>query len=205
MKQATDNLKYERVLWEKGILRVAGVDEVGRGPLAGPVVAAAVIFEPETFIEGITDSKKLSEKRREVLYQLIHEQALAIGIGVVDHRQIDQINIRQATFKAMRMAIGRLKPRPDYLLIDGEALPEKLIAQEGIVKGDFLSFSIGAASIVAKVTRDRIMVEMDEEYPQYGFAGHKGYGTAAHREAILQHGPCEIHRRSFLRKILGER
>ncbi len=198
-----ENLHFEHLLWQENILKIAGIDEAGRGPLAGPVVAAAVIFEPYVTIEGVRDSKKVSEKKREVLFDEIVKTAQWYGIGVVDEKEIDRINIRQATFKAMRMAIGSMRIIPDYLLIDGEELPDKLYPQEALIKGDDRSFTIAAASILAKVTRDRIMRDYHEKYPQYLFAKHKGYGTAAHRQLILRHGPCPIHRTSFLGKILG--
>ncbi len=198
------NLTIEHLLWQEHIERIAGVDEAGRGPLAGPVVAAAVIFEPYRYIEGVTDSKKLSPQKREVLYDVICEQARAYGIGVVGPEEIDRINIRQATFKAMRKALGSLSLNPQYLLIDGEELPDRLYPQEAFVEGDSHSFTIAAASILAKVYRDRLMVAYHEQFPQYGFDRHKGYGTAYHREMIRKYGPCPIHRRSFLGKILGD-
>ena len=190
-------LRYERALWQRGVTAVAGVDEAGRGPLAGPVVAAAVIFDHDVYIEGINDSKKLTEKNREIKYGEIQQRALDVGIGMVTETEIDRINILQASLKAMRMAIGRLSVRPDHILIDGNVLPEKFYPQTAIVKGDQICFSIAAASIVAKVTRDRMMIEYDTLYPEYGFARHKGYGTKKHLEAIHQFGPCPIHRKSF--------
>ena len=196
-------LQFEHLIWQEQITHIAGIDEAGRGPLAGPVVAAAVIFPPYHYIEGVKDSKQLSEKQRERFYDLITEQALAYGIGIVDHAEIDRINIRQATFKAMRMAIGSLSQNPQYLLIDGEELPDRIYPQEALVKGDGRSFTIAAASILAKVTRDRRMLEYHREYPRYGFDRHKGYGTAFHREIIRKYGPCPVHRRSFLKNILG--
>lgn len=198
-------LRFERQLWDKGIRFVAGVDEAGRGPLAGPVVAAAVVFPPDIFIAGIDDSKKLAPNRREELFQKIHDEALVVAKGIVSEKEIDRVNILQATFKAMRMAIGRLSIRPDHLLIDGRPLPEKFYPQTPIAGGDRKSFSIAAASIVAKVTRDRMMVVYDEMYPQYGFAKHKGYGTKHHVEAIRKHGYCEIHRKTFRIKGWGGR
>ncbi len=197
-------LEFEHLIWQQDIRYIAGIDEAGRGPLAGPVVAAAVIFEPYTHIEGVKDSKQLSPDQRERLYHQIVQTALSFGIGIVDAREIDRINIRQATFKAMRMAVGRLRIRPQYLLIDGEELPENIFPQEALVSGDTRSFTIAAASILAKVTRDRLMMECHEKYPQYGFHRHKGYGTAQHREMIIKYGPCPIHRRTFLRKLLEE-
>lgn len=198
-----DNLEVEHILWQEGIRNIAGIDEAGRGPLAGPVVAAAVIFEPYYHIEGVTDSKKLSAKQREHFFEIITQNALSYGVGIVDNREIDRINIRRATFKAMRIAIGSLKINPQYLLIDGEELPDKIYPQEAIVKGDVRCFTIAAASIIAKVTRDRMLIEYDQQYPQYGFSRHKGYGTAFHREMIKKLGPCPLHRRSFLGKILS--
>lgn len=198
------SLEFEHLIWQSGITYIAGIDEVGRGPLAGPVVAGAVIFDHYAFIDGVKDSKKLTAKKREELYEIISEKCLAHAVGIVDSTEIDRINIRQATFKAMRMAIGSLSQNPDYLLVDGEELPDKIYPQEALIKGDSRSFSIAAASIMAKVTRDRMMLAFHEKYPQYGFNRHKGYGTAFHREMIKKHGPCPIHRKLFLRKILGE-
>lgn len=203
MENIPENLAYEHAIWQQNIDHIAGVDEAGRGPLAGPVVAAAVIFKPYQTIENVKDSKKLSEKWRNRLFDEITKEALAYGVGIVEHGEIDRINIRQATFKAMRMAIGSLGKTPQYILVDGEGLPDKIYPQEAIIKGDNLSFTIAAASILAKVTRDRMMIEYHNEYPEYGFDRHKGYGTAAHRETIKKVGPAPIHRRSFLGKILG--
>ncbi len=190
-------LQYERDLWDRGIQYVAGIDEAGRGPLAGPVVAAAVIFPHDVFISGVNDSKKLSPKQREALYPMIQDKAIVFSTGLVNEKEIDRINILQASYRAMRMAIGSLNTRPDHLLIDGRPLPEKFYPQTAIEGGDRKSFSIAAASIIAKVTRDRLMIEYDKKYPQYGFARHKGYGTKAHLEAIHQHGLCDIHRKTF--------
>ncbi len=198
-----ENLKIEHSIWQFGKKRIAGVDEAGRGPLAGPVVAAAVIFPPYFYIPEVKDSKKLIPGKREELYALIQEHAIAYGIGLVTPEEIDRINIRQATFKAMRMAIGQLALSPDYILFDGYELPEKIFPQEAIIHGDALSFTIAAASILAKVYRDRLMIEYDKQFPQYGFARHKGYGTAQHREAVRKFGPSPIHRKSFLKKILN--
>jgi len=198
-------LHYESELWRNGCLRIAGIDEAGRGPLAGPVVAAAVIFPANhAFIPGINDSKKLTPAAREQMIRVIQEKAAAIGIGIVPHEEIDKINILQATFKAMREAVTALSLVPDYLLIDGNKKPGIDLPQRCIVKGDSLSMSIAAASIVAKVTRDRIMVEYDRQYPHYGFARHKGYGTARHIAAIREFGLCPIHRRSFQPEQLKE-
>jgi len=190
-------LVYERSLWEKGVQFIAGIDEAGRGPLAGPVVAAAVIFHPDTNIPGINDSKKLTANRRQQLLEIIQQEAVEVTTGIVHEKEIDRINILQATFKAMRKAVGSLSHRPGHLLIDGRPLPEKFYPQTPIVQGDKKCYSVAAASIVAKVTRDRMMIEYDEMFPQYGFARHKGYGTKAHYEALRTHGPCEIHRKSF--------
>ena len=181
---------------------VCGIDEVGRGPLAGPVVACAVIFPKDVDILYVNDSKKLSEKKREALYDEIMEKAVAVGIGVEDHTLIDEINILQATYSAMRKAIANLSVKPAVLLNDAVTIPEVDIMQVPIVKGDAKSISIAAASIIAKVTRDRMMVEMDEKYPGYDFAGNKGYGTAAHIEGIKKQGLCEIHRRSFTKNFV---
>ncbi len=195
-------LEIEHLIWQRGFKHIAGVDEAGRGPLAGPVVAAAIIFPPYFYISEARDSKRLSAKKREELFPLLIENAISYGVGIVSHQEIDQINIRQATFKAMRKALGSLKIKPDYILFDGYELPEKLFPQEAIIGGDRHSFTIAAASIIAKVTRDRMMVEFHQKYPQYGFDKHKGYGTAFHREMIRKYGPCPIHRHSFLSKII---
>ncbi len=192
-----DMLRHERDCWMNGLMRVAGVDEAGRGPLAGPVVAAAVIFEPEYFIDGVNDSKLLSPEEREELYERIIVEALTYGVGIVHHDVIDSINILQATYRAMHEAIIHLSITPSILLIDGNRFLDNGIAYKTIIDGDALSFSIAAASIIAKVTRDRMMVEYDKQFPGYGFAQHKGYATPQHRDAIKQMGLCEIHRRSF--------
>jgi ribonuclease HII len=204
MKIIPANLEIEHLIWQENVLYIAGLDEAGRGPLAGPVAAGAVIFTPYDYIKEVKDSKKLSAKKREELFELITGKALTYGIGIVGNTEIDRINIRRATFKAMRMAIGSLSKNPQYLLIDGEELPDKLYRQEAVIEGDDRSFTIAAASILAKVTRDRLMLEFHQQYPQYGFDRHKGYGTEFHREMIRKHGPCPIHRRSFLGKLLGE-
>ena len=180
---------------------ICGVDEAGRGPFAGPVVAGAVILDlqdPAKEILYLNDSKKLSEKKREALYDEIMEKAVSVGIGIVDSQVIDEINILQATYRAMREAIAALSVQPDFILADAVTIPGIAIPQEGIVKGDAKSVSIAAGSIIAKVTRDRIMREYDEKYPEYGFASHKGYGTKAHIEAIKKYGMLDIHRRSFI-------
>ena len=180
---------------------ICGIDEAGRGPLAGPVIAGAVVFPRDCDILYINDSKKLSEKKREELYDIIYEKSLCANVGIVGPDRIDEINILQATYEAMRQAIAGLKVKPDLLLNDAVTIPDVNIRQVPIIKGDAKSISIGAASIIAKVTRDRIMREMDEKYPEYGFAGHKGYGCAAHIDMIEKIGPCPIHRRSFIKNF----
>ena len=177
---------------------VCGIDEVGRGPLAGPVVAGAVILPKNCDILYINDSKKLSEKKREELYDIIMERAVSVGIGYSTPERIDEINILQATYEAMREAIGKLAVMPDLLLNDAVTIPQVSVRQVPIIKGDAKSISIGAASIVAKVTRDRLMVQYDEVYPEYGFASNKGYGAQVHVDALRKYGPCPIHRRSFI-------
>ena len=181
---------------------VCGIDEVGRGPFAGPVVASAVILPKDCSILYINDSKKLSEKRREELYEIITKEAVAFGIGIRDNKRIDEINILEATYEAMRDAIADLKVKPDVLLNDAVTIPGVDIKQVPIIKGDAKSISIGAASIVAKVTRDRMMVEYDEIFPGYDFAKNKGYGTAAHIEGLKKYGPCDIHRFSFIHNYI---
>ncbi len=188
---------YERQ-YEESCTYICGIDEAGRGPLAGPVVAAAVILPAGLVIPYVNDSKKLTEKRREALYPEILEKALSVGVGVVPAARIDEINILQATYEAMRQAIGQLSVRPDVLLNDAVRIPDVEIPQVPIIKGDAKSISIACASVIAKVTRDRMMKEYDAIYPEYGFAGHKGYGTAAHIAAIRQYGPSPIHRRTFI-------
>ena len=197
-------LTYERGLWEAGYDLVAGIDEVGRGPLAGPVVAAAVILPKECKIEGVNDSKKLSAKKREELYDIILEKAVSYGIGIVSNERIDEINILQATYEAMREALSQLKPRADYILADAVTIPMVSTPQKGIVKGDAKSMSIGAASIVAKVYRDRLMEAYDEVYPGYGFASNKGYGAAEHLEGIRKQGITPIHRKTFVKNFLPQ-
>jgi ribonuclease HII len=190
-------LKYESELWAQGVERIAGIDEAGRGPLAGPVVAAAVVFPEGVSIEGVRDSKTVPWKERERLYDLIFRNAVSVGLGVSDEKTIDRINILQATYLAMRSAVSRLSPGPQHILVDGRSLPGTGLPQTAIVRGDSKSFTVAAASIVAKVTRDRMMAEYDLQYPQYGFSRHKGYGTKAHVQAIIEFGYCELHRRSF--------
>lgn len=196
---------FEHAAMEEGFSLICGVDEAGRGPLAGPVCAAAVILPPDLELEGLNDSKKLSEKRREALYPLICEQALAYGIAFASEQEIDELNILQATFLAMRRAVEQLGQKPDLALVDGNREPDfGGIPVRTIIKGDSRSANIAAASILAKVTRDRFMLEQDAVYPQYGFAVHKGYGTQKHYAALREFGPCPIHRRSFLKKFYGE-
>lgn len=180
---------------------ICGIDEAGRGPLAGPVVAAAVVLPKDCRILYLNDSKKVSEKRRELLFDEIREKARAYGVGMASPRRIDEINILQATYEAMRQAVEKLGVVPDLLLNDAVTIPGINIMQIPIIKGDARSVSIAAASILAKVTRDRMMGEYDRLYPQYGFAKHKGYGTAAHIEALRTHGPCPVHRRTFLKNF----
>ena len=193
----------ENRLRAKGYSLICGVDEAGRGPLAGPVCAAAVILPEDVYIEGLNDSKKLSEKKREELYEKITEVAVAYNIVMVDEKIIDEINILQATYLAMNRAVNGLKTEPDYVLIDGNRIEGMDISHETVVKGDAKSISIAAASILAKVTRDRYIYEIADEYPEYNFKKHKGYGTKEHTEAILKYGPCPIHRLTFLKKLLG--
>ena len=192
--------KYEREYGQYGL--ICGIDEVGRGPLAGPVVAGAVILPKDCKIKYINDSKKLSAKMRDMLYDEIMEKAVAVGIGFVSEKRIDEINILNATYEAMRQAIDKLGVKPDILLNDAVTIPKVDIRQVPIIKGDAKSISIGAASIVAKVTRDRFMEEMAKKYPQYDFASNKGYGSAKHIAAIKEHGPCEIHRKTFIGNFL---
>ena len=194
--------EYEARAAAKGFTAVCGVDEAGRGPLAGPVCAAAVILPQGLVIEGLNDSKKLSEKKREMLYDKVTENALAWSVAFASEAEIDEINILQATFLAMKRAVEGLPVKADYALIDGNRMPPLEINGETVIKGDSLSMSIAAASIIAKVTRDRLMLEIDKEYPQYLFSQHKGYGTALHYEMLEKHGISPVHRRSFLKKIL---
>ena len=200
-----DMLVHERKLWVDGIEHVAGVDEAGRGPLAGPVVAAAVILPHECDLPGLTDSKKLTAEQREELEPLVMEQALSYTVAHVDVETIDRMNILQATFRAMREALAGLSITPDHALIDGNHTPGGPVPQSAIVKGDATSLCIAAASVLAKVSRDRYMVEMDETYPGYGFAQHKGYGTPHHKDALKRLGPCPLHRRSFFGVIESDR
>lgn len=200
----------EITMWEiedewfgKGYTAICGVDEAGRGPLAGPVCAAAVILPRHFHLDGLNDSKKLSDKKRRELFPLIQEQAVAYGIGLASHQEIDEINILQATFLAMKRALAQLEGKADLALIDGNRETDFGLPVHTVVKGDSLSANIAAASVLAKVTRDNIMLEMAEKYPGYGFEIHKGYGTRAHYDALRQLGPCEIHRMTFLKKFYG--
>ena len=195
---------YEREALADDFEIVCGVDEAGRGPLAGPVCAAAVILPRETVIEGLNDSKKLTDKKRRELYDVITQTAAAYGIAFASEQEIDEVNILQATFLAMERAMQKLAVRPQLALIDGNRARDFGLPVRTIVHADALSASVAAASILAKVTRDRLMEELDGEYPQYGFAVHKGYGTKRHYEALRAFGPCPIHRRTFLKKFYGE-
>ena len=202
---SSDLLAFERELWQQGLARVAGVDEAGRGPLAGPVSAAAVILPPAWAqtglppeLAGLNDSKQLTEAQREGFYKFIINCAeLQQAVVLVEASRIDTINILQATHEAMNAALARLSPAPQHALVDGRPVNTMRVPQTALVKGDARSYSIAAASVLAKVTRDRLMLEYHQQWPEYGFAGHKGYGTAQHLAAIAQHGPCPIHRRSF--------
>ena len=199
----------ELTMWEiedsLGLHPICGVDEAGRGPLAGPVCAAAVILPEHLQIPGLTDSKKLTDKKRRELFPIIQEQAIAYGIGLASESEIDEINILQATFLAMGRALEQLSVRPALALIDGNRETDFGLPVKTVVKGDSLSANIAAASILAKVTRDNLMLELAQQYPEYGFDIHKGYGTKAHDEALRTYGPCPIHRRSFLKKFYGEK
>lgn len=196
-----DWLEFENKAIVNGYKVVCGVDEAGRGPLAGPVCAAAVILPEGVVIDGVNDSKKLTEKKREALFDVIREQALAYSIAYATVDEIEEMNILNATMLAMRRAVEGLSVKADYAMIDGNKIPELNIDAECIVKGDARSMSIACASILAKVSRDRLLYKYAEEYPMYGFDKHKGYGTKAHREAILEYGPCPYHRKSFLKKL----
>lgn len=197
--------EYEKELKNKGYKFIAGVDEAGRGPLAGPVYAAAVILKEDALIDGINDSKKLSEKKREELYDKIIESAVAYSVYSVDEKVIDEVNILNATHMAMNGAVDNLSTKADYVLIDGNSIKNMETPHETVVKGDAKSISIAAASILAKVSRDRYITEISEKYPEYGFEKHKGYGTKVHNEAILKYGPSPIHRKTFLKKLLGDK
>ena len=197
--------EIENSHFENGIKIICGVDEAGRGPLAGPVCAAAVILPPNAEIPGLNDSKKLTDKRRRELFPIIKEQAIAYGIGLASHEEIDEINILQATYLAMERALSQLNVQPELALIDGNRAKDFGIPVQTVVKGDSLSASIAAASILAKVTRDDLMTQAAEDYPQYQFEVHKGYGTKAHYAALSEHGPSPIHRMTFLKKFYGDK
>jgi ribonuclease HII len=196
-------LDYERSLWNRGIRHVAGVDEVGRGCLFGDVVAAAVILPPGLVLEEVNDSKKLSAKKREELYDLIQKEAVAIAVGIVDVATIERINIKQAARLAMKQAVEKLNPCADFLLVDAEKV-DAVLEQIAIIHGDALSQSIAAASIIAKVTRDRMCLQWEIQFPEYGIALHKGYATKLHRERIMEFGATPLHRKTFLKKVLAE-
>jgi ribonuclease HII len=188
---------YEARAWKTGVTRLAGIDEAGRGPLAGPVVAAAVIIGPDRRIKGLADSKLLTAEQREALFHVISERAVAVGVGIVNHETIDRINILRATILAMTEALARLSVEPDFVITDFVALRDITCPQRNLVDGDARCASVAAASIIAKVTRDRLMVEADQSYPAYGFARHKGYATPEHLAALDRWGPCPLHRRTF--------
>lgn len=205
IKEPVDWFRYENEAGAEGFRIVCGIDEAGRGPLAGPVCAAAVILPEGCIIDGVNDSKKLTEKKREALFDVIKEKALAYSIAVADEKEIDEINILQATYLAMRRAFDGLDIKPDMALVDGNRDPGLGVATRTIVKGDANSMSIAAASILAKVTRDRFMLEMDEKYPEYQFAKHKGYGTKLHYEMLTKYGASEIHRKTFLKSFYADK
>ena len=195
--------QYENDLRNKGYKYICGIDEAGRGPLAGPVVVASVIMPANSMIEGVNDSKKVSEKKREKLYDLILEESISYGVGIIGQDEIDEINILNATKKGLTMSLQELTQKPDLIIVDALTHIDTLgIPYESIIKGDAKCYSISAASIIAKVTRDRIMREWDKVYPQYGFAQHKGYGTSAHINAIKEFGPCPLHRKSFIKNFV---
>ena len=203
-EQRLINLKqYEKELRDKGYKYICGIDEAGRGPLAGPVVVASVIMPEDSMIEGVNDSKKVSEKKREKLYDLILEEAISYGVGIIGQDEIDEINILNATKKGLTTSLKELTVKPDLIIVDALTHIDTLgIPYESIIKGDAKCYSISAASIIAKVTRDRIMREWDKVYPQYGFAQHKGYGTAAHINTLKEYGPCPLHRKSFIKNFV---
>ncbi len=203
LERLTNLKQIEEDIYKTGVKSICGIDEAGRGPLAGPVVVAAVIMPKNSMIEGVNDSKKVSEKKRETLYEKITEEAIAWGVGIIDQKQIDEINILQATKKGLTMAIKELQVKPERIIVDALTGIDTLgIPYTPIIKGDAKCYSIAAASIIAKVTRDRIMRQWDEIYPQYGFEKHKGYGTAAHIAAIKEYGICPLHRLSFVKNII---
>ena len=197
--------EIEDALYEQGLTAICGVDEAGRGPLAGPVCAAAVILPKDLVIEGLNDSKKLSDKRRRELFPVIQEKAIAYGIGFASEQEIDEINILQATFLAMKRALAQLEGKADFALIDGNRETDFGLSVMTVVKGDSRSANIAAASVLAKVSRDNVMDELAKEYPQYGFEIHKGYGTKAHYTALTEHGASPVHRKSFLKKFYGNK
>jgi len=203
LERLTKLKQIEQDFHDKGVKYIAGIDEAGRGPLAGPVVVASCIMPEDSMIEGVNDSKKVSEKKRELLYDKIIEEAISYSVAIISEKEIDEINILNATKKGLTTAISELSVKPDLILVDALDKIDTLgIPYKSIIKGDAIAYSISAASIIAKVTRDRIMREMDEVYPQYGFAKHKGYGTAAHISAIKEYGLCDIHRRSFTKNFI---
>jgi ribonuclease HII len=199
-------LNFERVLWRSGVVRIAGVDEAGTGPLAGPVVAAAVVFPPDAEVAGVDDSKRLDAAERERLAAEIRATAAGVGVGLAEVAEIDRVNVYHAALIAMRRAVEALPHPPEHVLVDARTIPGLRVPQNAFCKGDGIDFSIAAASIIAKTHRDRLMADLDRAYPEYGFARHKGYGTAEHQLAIRTHGPCAIHRMSFpvIREICGE-
>ena len=204
-EQRLINLKEieENLYKEKNLQYICGIDEAGRGPLAGPVVVAACIMPRNSMIQGVNDSKKVSEKKREELFEIITNEAISYGVGIIDQKEIDRINILNATKEGLTMAVKELNPRPDLIIVDAlTKIDTDGIPYESIIKGDAKCYSISCASIIAKVTRDRIMREWDQVYPQYGFIKHKGYGTAAHINAIKEYGPCPIHRKSFIKHFI---
>ncbi len=205
IKRQSEMWLYEIEKKNEGYKFVAGVDEAGRGPLAGPVFAACVILPDDCIIDGINDSKKLSEKKREQLFEEITKKAITYSIASIDEKIIDEVNILNATHMAMNKAVDEMMIKPDYVLIDGNSIKNMTTPHETIVKGDAKSISIAAASILAKVSRDRFICEIADKYPEYEFEKHKGYGTKVHTDALKKYGPCEIHRKSFLKKILGEK
>ena len=196
-------LKFEKNLWENGIKLIAGIDEAGRGPIAGPVVSSAVIFEKGEYIDGVNDSKKLTPLKREKLYEIIIKKALCYGIGIISEKDIDKMNILNAALLSMKKAVENLIIKPEFLLIDGNKIPDIPYSSEAIIKGDSLSFSIASASIIAKVTRDRLMLDYHDIYPIYSFSKNKGYATREHITAVKKEGLCPIHRKTFCRKILA--
>lgn len=204
LERLTNLKQIEQQIYNIGIENICGIDEAGRGPLAGPVVVAAVIMPKDSIIEGVNDSKKISEKKREILYEQITQEAISYGVGIISQNEIDEINILNATKKGLTTAIKQLSIKPERILVDALTKIDTCgIPYKSIIKGDAKSYSIAAASIIAKVTRDRIMREWDEIYPQYGFEKHKGYGTKAHIEAIKQYGLCPLHRLSFVKNIIS--